>query len=186
MGVAAAARRPSFPATPPNGPVASASPLIRGGLPGAQGDRGDHAGMQPGPEADRYVLADPAVGPHDSGISVELPALPGALVNPGDERGLGADQAAEFVGDRAEHLGRAGTLGDQRGYPLERGLLLRQLVQPCLVREIMAICRIGGLALVGAAVRRTHRVTVAPGYGDEEQRNSRERFRCRGRWSGVQ
>jgi hypothetical protein len=40
---------------------------------------------------------------------------------------------AELIGDRAEHLGRPGTPGYQRGHPPQRGLLIGKLMHSCLV-----------------------------------------------------
>ena len=46
------------------------------------------------------------VGAYDGGILLDLPALPGQLINVRAERRLGADQAAGLISHRGEHLGR--------------------------------------------------------------------------------
>ena len=165
MGVATAARRPSSPTMAPNGPVASLSPLIRAGRPGAEGGRVNHPGLQPDPEADRYLVTDPAIGPDDGDMPLEFPALPGQVINAGDERRLGTDQAAQLIGDRAEHLGRPRPAGYQRGHPPQRGLLLRKLTQPCLAGWITARRRVGGMARVGAGIWRVHNADGSPAHG---------------------
>jgi len=81
-----------------------------------------------------------------------LPALPGRVINAGDERRLGAGQAAELIGDRAEHLGRPRPAGHQRGHPPQRGLLLGQLTQPPLAGRITARPPFGGMAHAGAGI----------------------------------
>ncbi len=93
------------------------------------------------------------------------PRLPGRVIKAGDERRLGADQAAEFIGDRGEHLGRPRAAGYQRGHAPQRGLLIGQLTQPCLVGWIMARPRVGGMARVGAAVWRVHKADGSPMLG---------------------
>ena len=84
------------------------------------------------------------------------------MVNAGDERRLGTDQAAELVGDRGEHLGRPRAVGYQRGHAPQRGLLIGQLTQPCLVGRIMARPCDRGLARVGAGVWRVHKADGSP------------------------
>jgi len=49
------------------------------------------------------------------------------------ERRLGADEVAQLIGDRAEHLGRPGTTGYERGHPPQRSLLIGKLMHSCLV-----------------------------------------------------
>jgi hypothetical protein len=46
------------------------------------------------------------------------------------ERRVGADQVAELVGDRVEHLGRPRTAGHERSHPPQCRLLVGQLIQP--------------------------------------------------------
>ncbi len=91
--------------------------------------------------------------------------LPGRVIDTGDERRLGTDQVAEFVGDRAEDLGRPRSAGDQRGDAPQRGLLIGQLAQPGLVGWIMAGLWIGGMAHVGAGVWRVHNADGSPTPG---------------------
>jgi hypothetical protein len=74
------------------------------------------------------------------------------VINAGDERRLGADQAAELIGDRGEHLGRPRPAGYQRGHPPQRGLLLGQLTQPRLAGWITARPPFGGMAHAGAGI----------------------------------
>jgi hypothetical protein len=49
--------------------------------------------LQLDPEADRYQVTDLAVRPDDGDIPLALPAFPRRVINAGDERRLGADQA---------------------------------------------------------------------------------------------
>ena len=112
----------------------------------------NHPGLQLDPEADRYQVTDPAIRPDDGEMSLEFPVFPGRVINAGDERRPGADQAAELIGDGGEHLGRPGAAGHQRRYPPQRGLLLGQLTKPCLVRWITARPRTGGSAHASAGI----------------------------------
>jgi hypothetical protein len=84
------------------------------------------------------------------------------LINTGDERRLGADEVAELIGDRTEHLDRLRAAGYQRGHPAQRGLLIGQLTQPCLVRWIMARPRAHGMALIAAIIWRVHKADGSP------------------------
>jgi hypothetical protein len=70
-----------------------------------------HPRLQLPAKADRCLITYPAIGPYDGGIALNLAALPGQSIKAGDERRLSADQAAELIGDRAEHLGRLGAAG---------------------------------------------------------------------------
>jgi len=84
------------------------------------------------------------------------------MVNAGDERRLGTDQAAEFVRDRREHLRRPRAVSYQRGHAPQRGLLIGKLTQPCLVGRIMARPCDRGLAHVSAGVWRVHKADGSP------------------------
>jgi len=79
-----------------------------------------HPGQQLEPEADRHLITDLAVGPDHGDMPLKVPARPGRVIDAGDERRLSTDQVAELIGDRAEHLVRAGTPADQRGHPPQR------------------------------------------------------------------
>jgi len=83
----------------------------------------------------------------------------------GHERRLGADEVAQLVGDRAEHLGRPRAAGYQRGHTPQRGLLVGELTQPCLVGWIVARPRTGGTAHVGAGVWRFREADGSPTLG---------------------
>jgi hypothetical protein len=87
--------------------------------------------------------------------------LPGLVIDSGDERRLGTDQAGEFVRDGSEHLGRPRPARYQRGYASQCGLLLGKLKQPCLVGWV-AGARIGGIAHVGAGVWPAHKTEGSP------------------------
>jgi len=157
IGAAIAARRPSLRTTSPNGPEASMSPLIRVGPP--RPERGCHGHPRPElpAEADRCLITYAAIGPYDGGIPVDLSALPGQLIHARDERRLSADQVAELIGDRGEHLGRPCAAGYQRGHAAQRGLLIGQPTQPRLVGWIMGRRRVCGTSPVGAGIWRVHK-----------------------------
>ena len=133
--------------------------------PGAERVGLDRPGQQPEPEADRYLVTDPAVGPDDGDISRRLPALRGRLVNAGDERGIGADQAAELIGDRAEHLGPAAPRWPPAWPPAAARPAPRQAPQPRLAGRITACPRVGGMAPVGAGIWRVHTADGSPMSG---------------------
>ena len=122
----------------------------------------NHPGLQLDPEADRYQVTDPAVRPDDGDTPLELPAIPPRVINPGHERRLGTDQAAELIRDRGEHLARQRPAGHQRGHPPQCSLLIGQLTQPCLVGWIMARPWIGGMVHLGADVWRVHKADGNP------------------------
>jgi hypothetical protein len=64
------------------------------------------------------------VGSHDGEESRWLLARFERGINAGDERRLGADQAAEFVRDRGEHRRGRHAAGYQCGHSPQRGLLV--------------------------------------------------------------
>ena len=122
----------------------------------------NHPRLQLDPEADRYLVTDPAIGSDHGDMPLEFPAFPARVSNTGDERRLGADQAAKLIGDRAEHLGRPRPAGYQRGHPPQCRLLLGQLSQPRLAGRITARRRVGGMARVGAGIWRIHNADGSP------------------------
>ena len=124
----------------------------------------NHPGLQLDPEADRDLVTDPAIGPDDGDMPLEFSALPGQVINAGDERRLGTDQVAELIGDRGEHLGRPRPAGHQRGHPPQRGLLVGKPTQPCLAGWITARRRVGGTARVGAGIWRVHNADGSPAH----------------------
>jgi hypothetical protein len=87
------------------------------------------------------------------------------MIDAGDERRLGTDQAAEFIRDGGEHLGRPRPAGYQRGHAPQCGLLIGKLTQPCPAGWITARPRIGGMAHIGAGVWRVHEADGSPMLG---------------------
>src|SRR6266478_2780601 len=166
MGVATAARRRSLPTIAPNGPSARRSPLIRAGPP----VRRAAVITIPGVSFTRKPTGTSSlIRPYEPTTvmyPLRLRALPGRArrgnprrvgtgkVNAGDERRLGADQPAELVRDRREHLARAGAAGHQRGHPPQRGLLVGKPARPVLVQLTTARPGVGGAPLAAPGIWR--------------------------------
>src|SRR2546429_675162 len=105
---------------------------------GPERGRVDRRRYQREAEANRYLLAAAAIRCRDDAGSFELPVVFGRLtrpswpvvagkLDPGHERRLRTDEVAQFVGDRAEHLGWPRAAGDEGGHPSKRGLLVGNL-----------------------------------------------------------
>jgi hypothetical protein len=83
-------------------------------------------------------------------------------LNTGHERPLGADQAAQLIGDRAEYLGLPGPPGYEHGHPPQRSLLTGKLTQPGPADWPTSRSRVNGLASIVAGVRRIHMADGSP------------------------
>ena len=129
--------------------------------PGTQRGGLHHLGQQLELEADRNPRAQRAVGPLHGDDGFEFSILVGRMVDTRDEGRLGADEMAELVRDRGEHLRRLRAAGDQCRHAPQRGLLIHELTQPCPFGRVMARRGVGGTLRVYAEVRRVHGATLS-------------------------
>jgi hypothetical protein len=84
------------------------------------------------------------------------------LVNAGNDRRLGTDQAAELISDGGEHLGRVAATGYQRGDAPQCGLVIDKLTQPCAIGRVVARLGVGGTIRIDAGVWRVHQGHGSP------------------------